>query len=141
MVYRVHIDPRVVGSGWFLLFFPVIGDDLPGVPDGALLDVVRAGEDPALAGDDLFDAIGEVFPLLFRNGKVGPQVEDHPLPRPPFGPHRLDEFEGVVLLPVLVGVGYFPDIHGTILPWRDRIVNTCNYYFGTTNHISGLLHL
>ena len=94
----------------------MIGDDIPGVPYGQFLNVFCAGENPALAGDDLFDTIGEVLPLPLRNRKVRPQVEEHSLPRSPFGPHRFDEFEGVILLPALICVDDLPDVHGAILP-------------------------
>ena len=49
----------------------------------------------------LLDAVSEVFPLLFRDGEVGAEVQHHPLSRPPLGPYRFDEFERMVYSGVL----------------------------------------
>lgn len=61
---------------------------------------------------NLFDTIGKVFPLLFRNREISPEIENHPLSGSPFSPYRFDELEGVIYLIVLcIGMEDLSDEH------------------------------
>jgi hypothetical protein len=51
-----------------------------------------------LTGDNFLNAIGQILPAFFCQGKICSQIEKHPLPWPSIRANRFDEFKGMVFL-------------------------------------------
>jgi len=68
MVHGVYIHLLVVER--FLLFFSVVCNDPLCIHVSKLFDIIRIGNKRTLTCYDLFNAVGEFFPLFFRNRKI-----------------------------------------------------------------------
>ena len=53
-------------------------------------------KDILLLGNDLLNAIGQLFPMLFRQFEVTAEVQDGRLARTAFCSNRIDQFVGAI---------------------------------------------
>ncbi|MFO8241161.1 MAG: hypothetical protein R6T90_09220, partial [Dissulfuribacterales bacterium] len=83
---------------------------------GKGFNLFRVGDEGFLAGEDLFDAIGQILPLVLGQGEIHSEVEEHLLSGAPFSSHGPDELEGMVFpFCFSIRVGGFSNDHGRII--------------------------
>ena len=100
----IKIHSRIIRSAF--LFRNDHNGALLNNPPGILfckgLDLLRILKETLLICNDLLDAIGQLFPMLFRQIKIGAEVQDGRLARTTFCSNRIDQFVGAMFSTVFL---------------------------------------